>query len=722
MMGRRERIAILGGGPAALTTAFYLTNSPETRERYEVTIYQMGFRLGGKTVSGRAEYNRIEEHGLHILFGCYESLFTLMRACYAELGQLEEGAQRFPRWEDAVEPAHFGVVGNREGEHFQPFYMHFPRSSGSPGDGHILPTSLDYAKMLVQLVLSIASGGELAARAAVLAGWGPLTGGASTAARTRSSNGTTNRASIAQLDPTLRMILGTVRRVLSPRLPATRRARVLQLARAALWKSMQVRVRGDATLARIVLSLDWSLTCLIGVHRDGLLEPGGLRSIDDYDYREWLQRHGAHRDTVDSYFGWGIYDAAFSYENGDPEKRSVAAGAALYAVLRLLFTYKGSIYFKMRAGMGDVVVAPLYRVLQRRGVRFRFFHKVEALELDATRKHIASVRMTQQARVKDGKHGRDYQPLKDIGGLSCWPALPDYDQLEGGDALRDVDFESYYSRIPEARTVRIRSGDDFDRVVFGIPIGAVPFVCNELLQASAAWRSMVEHVKSVQTMSLQIWTNKTVEDLGWRYPPALLSLYHPPLNTWCDMTQLLDAERWPTELNVKHLSYFTGPQPGPVLAPPESEQDFPAQQLREARRQAGEFLVQRLKHLLPGVAKGDGSFDWNVLVDPQNRSGSARLKAQYLRSNCEPSERCTLALPGSTRYRMMADKTGFSNLIVAGDWTNNGIYLACVEGAVASGVFASRAVTGRGCQTPTELLRAQLTPPPRSASHRPPAL
>ena len=37
----------------------------------------------------------------------------------------------------------------------------------------------------------------------------------------------------------------------------------------------------------------------------------------------------------------------------------------------------------MRAGMGETVIAPLYEVLRRRGVRFEFFHRVERLELSA---------------------------------------------------------------------------------------------------------------------------------------------------------------------------------------------------------------------------------------------------------------------------------------------------------------------------------------------------
>ena len=700
----RERIAILGGGPAALSTAFYLTSTPELRERYDITLYQMGFRLGGKTVSGRGAFGRVEEHGLHILFGCYESLFALMRECYEELGEREP--HPFPGWDDAVEPAHFGVVGNLTGEAFEPFFMHFPRASGIPGDGSVLPSSADYVKMLVQLVLSVASGGELSSRVATLVGWGPV-----------KPSEMSSAASTIRLDPAMRLVLRALRRVLSPKASGSVRERALTLARSGLWKSLGARVRVDPLLKRVVLGVDWALTCLIGIHRDGLLEPSGLRGIDDYDYREWLERHGAHAATVNSYFGWGIYDAAFSYENGEPERRRVAAGAALYAVLRLLFTYKGSIYYKMRAGMGDVVVAPLYRVLRRRGVRFEFFHKVEALELNETHESIAAVRLTRQAKLK---HGKEYEPLVEVNRLACWPSAPLHEQLEAGDELRDVDFESYYSEHRGVGSVRLVAGRDFDRIVFGIPIGAVPFVCGELLRVSSRWRSMVEHVQSVQTLALQIWTKKSAEELGWRHPPALLSLYHPPLNTWCEMTQLLKVEAWPSELGIQHVSYFTGPQPGPKRAPPLHERDFPAQQLREARSSALDFLERRLKQLLPGVERSDGSFDWDVLVDHEGRSGPERLNAQYVRSNCEPSERCTLALPGSARFRMKAGDTGFNNLVVTGDWTDNGIYLACVEGAVASGVFAARAIFGHSVQTPTESLRAHLTPRPRS--NRAPAL
>ncbi len=48
-----EKIAILGGGLGALATAFELTSSPDWQSRYAITVYQQGFRLGGKCASSR---------------------------------------------------------------------------------------------------------------------------------------------------------------------------------------------------------------------------------------------------------------------------------------------------------------------------------------------------------------------------------------------------------------------------------------------------------------------------------------------------------------------------------------------------------------------------------------------------------------------------------------------------------------------------------------------
>ncbi len=61
---KRKKIAILGGGAGAMSAAFGLTERPNWQDEYEITVYQMGWRLGGKGASGRNLKlgSRIEEH------------------------------------------------------------------------------------------------------------------------------------------------------------------------------------------------------------------------------------------------------------------------------------------------------------------------------------------------------------------------------------------------------------------------------------------------------------------------------------------------------------------------------------------------------------------------------------------------------------------------------------------------------------------------------------
>jgi uncharacterized protein with NAD-binding domain and iron-sulfur cluster len=68
------RIAVLGGGVSALTAAYELSH-PRQQDQFKLTVYQLGWRLGGKCASGRdldpEQGMRIKEHGPHVLFGFY---------------------------------------------------------------------------------------------------------------------------------------------------------------------------------------------------------------------------------------------------------------------------------------------------------------------------------------------------------------------------------------------------------------------------------------------------------------------------------------------------------------------------------------------------------------------------------------------------------------------------------------------------------------------------
>ena len=74
----------------------------------------------------------------------------------------------------------------------------------------------------------------------------------------------------------------------------------------------------------------------------------------------------------------GQYDLVFSHEHGDPARPRFAAGWGVFLSSKLWFHYRGAIFWKLRAGMGEAVFAPLYQALVARGVQFRFFAEVMA--------------------------------------------------------------------------------------------------------------------------------------------------------------------------------------------------------------------------------------------------------------------------------------------------------------------------------------------------------
>ena len=186
-------------------------------------------------------------------------------------------------------------------------------------------------------------------------------------------------------------------------------------------------------------------------------------------------------------------------------------------LLRMALSYKGAVFYKMRAGMGDVVFAPLYEVLKRRGVQFHLFHKVNQLRVHPLTRNVDRVEMTQQVQLKNPAAG--YQPLVDVLGLPCWPDRPHYDQIVDGQELEasGINLESYWAPPVEGRAPRhpgagqgLRSARD------GHLAGAFPHVCEELLAQSPRWRRMVEALQTNQTLGVQLWMSKTLEELGWR--------------------------------------------------------------------------------------------------------------------------------------------------------------------------------------------------------------
>src|SRR5215218_9293601 len=139
------KVAVLGGGVGGMTAAFELTATAELRERFDVTVYQLGWRNGGKGASGRnaAIADRIEEHGLHVWFGFYDNAFRLMRDAYEELGR-PHGAP-LATFEDAFKGCDELVLYDRQGDGWHALRFDCPRNFLRPGDPGELPTFWEMA-------------------------------------------------------------------------------------------------------------------------------------------------------------------------------------------------------------------------------------------------------------------------------------------------------------------------------------------------------------------------------------------------------------------------------------------------------------------------------------------------------------------------------------------------------------------------------------------------
>jgi uncharacterized protein with NAD-binding domain and iron-sulfur cluster len=684
-MARRSkdptRVAIVGGGCAAMAAAFDLTR-PEQEGRYEVTVYQQGWRLGGKGASGRGIAGRIEEHGLHIWMGWYENAFRQMRECYTELTGDPDA------WQQAFAPAPLLSVTDRTPDGgWLPWTRVFPPAAGLPGDP--IPglrwTVRDYMLRTVSLLRALFEG----VRIRVL----------DDAPRsTRARN--TSEAALGALDrlfdygelATLAGItqaVATLETMLASRLDAAQTPGVgfLETLMTNSRRLLATALERDAELRRAWHVIDLSFATLRGYVTSGVLtDPRGFDAIDHLDCREWLRLNGASEEALDSGYLRGLYDLGFSYEDGDYTKPRVSAGQAVRGFVRAFFTYRGAFFWKMQGGMGDVIFAPLYEVLRRRGVRFRFFHRLRNVRVGRGRPpHVGALEFDVQARPARG----DYEPLVDVKGMRCWPSQPLLDQLEDGRRLRREgwDFESHWDRR-HVGTTTVRVGKDFDFVVLGVGIAAIPHVGAELLAANPRWRDMVAHVKTVPSQAFQIWLDAELPELGWTAGSVTLSGFAEPFDTWADMPHLIAREAWPTP--PRGLAYFCNVMPDLPGGPEE--------QRARVRQNAIDFLNRDLGHLWPGAVRAPGEFAWDLLAVPPNGRrpaprGEARFDAQWWTANVNPSDRYTLCLPGTARYRVSPLDTDFDNLTICGDWTDTGFHSACVEAATMSGRLASHALS-----------------------------
>ncbi len=683
--GRREKIAILGGGVGAMTTALELTGAKDWKDRYDITVYQMGWRLGGKGASGRGECDRIEEHGLHIWLGFYENAFRIMRQVYEENKVNRPPGTPLREWDEAFKQHNFVAVTDCPSaeacKDWALWSVHFPEVPGTPGDGKPLTLWDSFLRILGWVE-------ELYRDSAFH----------SHNAQTEANHGFLSdlKGVFGHLVPNLAE-LGEV--ALIGQLELARKvarlldkdprkhpfgaheglAKLIEHFRKSVRAKIQVDLdANDLEIRRLFEIIDLAVSVGIGLLRDGyFLNPANLDTLED-EFQTWLAKQGADPVSCDidqSAVIRGIYDLVFAYRNGDVSQPSFEAGPAIRAILLIAGAYKGSVFWKMQAGMGDVVFGPMYQVLKDRGVKFEFFHKVEELTLNPDGTNVDSIRIGVQATLRNPVKG--YDPLVVCEGLPSWPADPRYDQLKEGEKLKaeGVNLESFWSTWQNPSTKILKAGQDYDRVVLGISLGALPYLFADDAKLPECFQLMLQNVETVRTQAIQLWVDQTPEELGWDKGSVVLDAYSTPINTWAIMEQLMPRESWPPGL-VKGTHYFCGQMAGGI--PPQNDVDAPKKALAEVEATYEEFIEKYLPFL------------W-----PKMKESGMKVVSKFLRANIDPTERYVLSVAGSTKYRLRANESGLGNVVLAGDWTHNGFNAGCVEAAAMSGIQAANAIEGK---------------------------
>src|SRR5438552_9169334 len=264
-----------------MAAAFELTR-PEHGGRYQVTVYQLGWRLGGKGASGRGPAGRIEEHGLHLWMGFYENAFRLVRECYAELGR-DPATCPIVDWRDAFAPAPLVAVAERDpAGRWLAWGAEIPGTAGLPGDPHpagLRWTMTDYVGRIAALLRTLV--GSLA----------PQLGAATTAAdaapasvvervtRLLRYGELATLAALIEAVALLETMLGALSRY-----PENLVLRLLDAFATNARRQIDARAAADLELRRLWTIIDLTLATLRGIVRFHLpTDPRGFDAIADYD-------------------------------------------------------------------------------------------------------------------------------------------------------------------------------------------------------------------------------------------------------------------------------------------------------------------------------------------------------------------------------------------------------------------------------------------------------
>lgn len=700
-----KKIAVIGGGLSSVTAVYNLVKDPDWKSKYDITIYQLGWRLGGKGASGvNPEIGyRVEEHGLHLWMGFYENAFVMMREIYGELNR--PLGSPLANFDQAFKGQPFMIFEENVKGNWEDWKIDFPTLGGTVGDGkpvtwEDLLTSIEnfisshfhhsehlHKKQLIICKLFFPDKSHRLVIPEFLY---------------------QNYLKIEKDSEEIAISIGKklikdVFKILAKvenHADHIHHITMLQNFKKWLWDLIGESVETHSLLRRLWITTDLMTAILSGILRDKVLhiQSGKVildfSKINDFDYAEWLERHGADKIlSIPSPLVKSMYDGPFAFKNGDITQGNAEAGTMLNIFLRMAFTCKEHVVWRMQAGMGDTIFAPAYQLFQKEDkVKVNFFHKTVDIQLSPDKEFVEKIFLHKQVKLKNG--GDKYNPLIEVKGLECWPSHPLYDQIDHDQALElqknNINLESAWADWDYKEEKTLTRGIDFDEVIIGASLASLPHFASQLIDQNKAWQNMLYNVGTVQTQAFQFWLNVDAKSLEIE-EDKLLSCYVEPLDTFAAMNQVLARENWPKN-EAKFLGYVCGAFPEAANILPYKAHVFPEQQTKIVKENMLNYINTNLQHIIP-KAFSNNNFDWDLLVDIEGRSGDQRIDGQYFRANVDSSERYVLSLKGSSKFRIKTNESGFKNLYLTGDWIQNYMNAGFVEGAVVSGLLTAKAIS-----------------------------
>jgi len=665
-MSSKKKVAILGGGMSSLTSALELTRDKDWKSKYEITIYQMGWRLGGKTSTGRGPNDRIEEHGIHILQGWYDNTFELLKEVYAERREFNLAPEcPFQEWEQGFDRNDSTFLTYQEDGKWLNWPMVFPRNPMTPGKGK-LPIHYLIRK-LAALGLEFIIGSPFQ----------------KVKGRETLSTKLLRKIFFRTIDPGY-----------NPNAVSYNPKDELKTA-----YSMKARLKRTGTL----LSFTWVI--LKGILKDVIdwkTFKADYSRINHLDFRVWLKKNGASEQLADSVLVRFAYTGTFAnLGSGNLPGGAISAGVALQFFVQSI-QYKGSFVWQFKAGTGETMISPVYEVLKHRGVNFKFFHKVEKIHYSQGT-DIETITISKQVNLSVA----EYVPCFKAKGFNAWPSEPLYDQINPEEVKKlkekKINLESPWADWQPVETKDLQKGMDFDIVILGIPIGVLPQICPEIIEQKPDWKKMTSKVQTIPTQSVQFWLKPNLKELGMHLSqwgmggkacqPNVVT-YADSMYSWLDSTEVLKYENWPKDNKPGMIAYYTGSLKAELR--PFSHHNFQHEENERLKKDFKTWLEQYMGYFWSDgcTNTNPNGLDLNLLLLPENASGSSdeKYNAQFFRANVSPTDHYTLSVPDSDQFRLKADQSGYKNLILTGDWINFGLNVGYIEGTIISGMQAAEVV------------------------------